>query len=276
VTGEEAIAARLAAVRERVRRAAVRAGLQPERVALVGVAKRKPSQLVAAAVRAGLRDIGENYLQEAREKIPKVKAELEATGVPEPRWHFVGQLQRNKAREVARSFDVVETVDRESLGRELDRRARSAERTLDVLLQVNLSDEPQKGGVDPQALPDLLAASRVWSNLRVVGLMTIPAAAEDPEASRPAFARLRKLAEALRGAPGGDQLRELSMGMSADFEVAIEEGATIVRIGTEIFGPEIFGPRQAGGAGAQRAEGERSQKPAGAERGEAERSPKEE
>jgi pyridoxal phosphate enzyme (YggS family) len=237
VTGEEAIAARLAAVRERVRRAAVRAGLQPERVTLVGVAKRKPSQLVAAAVRAGLRDIGENYLQEARDKIPKVKAELEATGVPEPRWHFVGQLQRNKAREVARSFDVVETVDRESLGRELDRRARSAERTLDVLLQVNLSDEPQKGGVDPQALPDLLAASQVWSNLRVVGLMTIPAAAEDPETSRPAFARLRQLAEALHGAPGGDQLRELSMGMSADFEVAIEEGATIVRIGTEIFGP---------------------------------------
>jgi uncharacterized pyridoxal phosphate-containing UPF0001 family protein len=126
VTGEEAIAARLAAVRERVRRAAVRAGLQPERVALVGVAKRKAPRLVAAAVRAGLRDIGENYLQEARDKIPKVKAELEATGVPEPRWHFVGQLQRNKAREVARSFDVVETVDRESLGRELDRRARGA------------------------------------------------------------------------------------------------------------------------------------------------------
>jgi pyridoxal phosphate enzyme (YggS family) len=254
VTTEEAIAARLATVRERVRRAALRAGLQPERVVLVGVAKRKPPQFVAAAVRAGLRDVGENYLQEARDKIQKVKVELEGSGVPEPRWHFVGQLQRNKAREVAKSFDVVETVDRESLGTELDRRAQRAGRTLDVLLQVNLSGEAQKGGVDPQALPDLLVASQAWSNLKVVGLMTVPAAADDPEASRPAFARLRQLADALRTAPGGEHLRELSMGMSADFEVAIEEGATIVRIGTQ-----IFGPRQAGGAGAQRAEGERSQ-----------------
>jgi hypothetical protein len=137
---------------------------------------------------------------------------------------------------VAKSFDVVETVDRESLGAELDRRAQRAGRSLEVLLQVNLSGEPQKGGVDPQALPDLLLASQQWSNLRVVGLMTIPAPADDPEASRPTFARLRKLAEALRTAPGGEHLRELSMGMSADFEVAIEEGATIVRIGTEIFG----------------------------------------
>jgi pyridoxal phosphate enzyme (YggS family) len=180
--------------------------------------------------------VGENYLQEAAAKLPEARALLERSGHKPPSWHFIGRLQRNKAGAVARAFDVVQTVDRERLGDALDRRAEGRAEPLDVLLQVDLSGEAGKGGVAPDDLPRLLAASRAWPRLRVVGLMAIPAPAEDPEASRPAFARLRRLRDALRGEPGGECLRELSMGMSADFEVAVEEGATIVRIGTAIFG----------------------------------------
>ncbi len=228
---------RLAAVRERIERAAARAGRGGEPISLVGVSKGQAAEAVTRAVRAGLSNVGENYVQEACVKIPKVQAALEGFGSPAPRWHFVGRLQRNKARDVVGRFDVVETVDRESLGAELERRAAWGDRRLQVLLQVNLSDEPQKGGVAPEQLESLLAASADWSHLEVVGLMTVPAAESDPEQCRPAFARLRDLRDALREAPGGAGLRELSMGMTADFEVAIEEGATIVRVGTAIFGP---------------------------------------
>jgi pyridoxal phosphate enzyme (YggS family) len=234
-TGDD-LAARLAAAQERLTAAAQRARRRPEEIVLLGVAKRKPAELVAAAVRAGLRDVGENYVQEARAKIPVVRAMLENSGHEAPRWHFVGQLQRNKARAVASDFHAVQTVDRESLGTELNRRAQRLSRTLDVLLQVDLSGEAGKGGARPDDLPDLLAASRAWRHLRVTGLMAIPAPADDPEASRPAFARLRALRDALRELSGGEHLTELSMGMSGDFEVAIEEGATIVRLGTAIFG----------------------------------------
>jgi hypothetical protein len=230
------IGARLAAVRDRVRRAAERAGRSPDEIALVGVAKRKPAALVAAAVRAGLRHVGENYVQEAIPKILEVKEILEHEGSAAPDWHFIGLLQRNKARRVAECFDLIETVDRAPLAEALEQRAQAAGRVLDVLLQVNVSGELQKGGIDPAALPELLAASAAWKHLRVVGLMAIPAVETDPEASRPAFARLRELRESLDSAAGGGALRELSMGMSADFEVAIEEGATIIRVGTAIFG----------------------------------------
>jgi pyridoxal phosphate enzyme (YggS family) len=231
------IAARLAAVRDRVRRAAERAGRSPDDITLVGVAKRKSAALVAAAARAGLRNVGENYVQEALPKILEVKAILEPEEIPAPRWHFIGQLQRNKAARVAEDFDLIETVDRTRLAQALEQRAQALGRTLEVLLQVNVSGEAQKGGIEPDALPELLAASVGWPHLRVAGLMAIPAPQSDPEASRPAFARLRALRESLCSNAGGERLRELSMGMSADFEVAIEEGATIIRVGTAIFGP---------------------------------------
>jgi len=230
------IAAALAAVRERVAAAAERAGRSPDSIALVGVAKRKSAEQVAAAVRAGLRHVGENYVQEAAAKLPAVRAILEESGHKVPRWHFIGRLQRNKAGAVARDFDCLQTVDRERLAGELDRRAAARSEPLDVLLQVNLSGEAGKGGIAPADLPALLAAGAGWSRLRVVGLMAIPAPVDDPEAGRPAFAELRRLRDSLRGDPGGDRLTELSMGMSSDFEVAIEEGATIVRVGTAIFG----------------------------------------
>jgi pyridoxal phosphate enzyme (YggS family) len=224
-------------VRERARAAALRAGRDPGEVVILGVAKRKPADRIAEAVRAGLDHVAENFAQEARDKIPSVEAMLRQTQTPPPRWHFIGRLQRNKARYVARLFDCVESVDRIDVARELDHRAALAERHLDVLIQVNLSGEAQKGGVAPDRLEQLLEECRGCERIRVTGLMTVPPASDDPEASRPVFAALRELGVELRCRPGGEGLRELSMGMSADFEVAVEEGATIVRVGTAIFGP---------------------------------------
>jgi len=234
---EAEIAARLAAVRERVARAAARAGRTPGEIRIVGVSKRKPAEAIVAAVAAGLERIGENYVQEALAKLPAVWARLDARGLRHPQVHFVGRLQRNKARDAVAHFHCVETVDRESLARALDARARAQGVRLAVLLQVDLSGEATKGGAAPEALADLLASCAALPGISVEGLMTVPAPAPEPEASRPAFARLRALRDALRALPGGERLRELSMGMSGDFEVAVEEGATLVRVGTAIFGP---------------------------------------
>jgi pyridoxal phosphate enzyme (YggS family) len=228
---------RLHQVAERAKAAALRAARDPGEVVILGVGKRQPAERIADAVRAGLDRVAENFAQEARDKIPQVEAMLEETGTAPPRWHFIGQLQRNKARYVARLFDCVESVDRIEVARELDHRAALAERRLDVLIQVNLGGEAQKGGVAPDRVGQLMEECRSLERIRVTGLMTVPPASSDPEASRPFFAALRELGAELRGRPGTDTLRELSMGMSADFEVAIEEGATIVRVGTAIFGP---------------------------------------
>jgi pyridoxal phosphate enzyme (YggS family) len=175
-------------------------------------------------------------VQEARAKIPRV-AELRGPGAAPLVWHYVGRLQSNKAKHAAALFDQVESVDRAELARALDRHAAALGRVLDVLLQVNVSGEAQKGGAEPGALPELAAAVAACASLRLRGLMAVPAASEDPEAARPAFARLRELRDALCRTAPGLTLPELSMGMSADFEVAIEEGATIVRVGTALFGP---------------------------------------
>jgi len=233
----EPVAKRLAEVRERIAAAARRTGRSPEAITLIGVAKGQPAGRVAEAIAAGLEHVGENYVQEARERLPELRRLLATRALAWPRLHFIGRLQRNKAREVAREFDVIESVDRAALGRELDRRAAELDRTLDVMIQVNTDAETTKGGVAPDGLRELLAEAGAWGRLRLTGLMAIPAPQSTPEASRAGFARLRVLAQALRREPGGDALRELSMGMSADFEIAIEEGATSVRVGTAIFGP---------------------------------------
>jgi len=240
-----ALAPRLAALRERIAAAARRAGRDPAEVTLVGVAKRMPAERVVEAVAAGLGDVGENYVQEAKEKRAAVEAALAMRGVPTPRWHGIGRLQRNKARDAVATFDVVHGVDRAELATELARRAAAdparAGRPLEVLLQVSLCGEPQKGGADPEALPALLEACAKQEALAVTGLMTIPADGLAPEALRAVFARLRETARALRGLPGGAGLTKLSMGMSGDFETAIEEGATHVRVGTALFGPREGG-----------------------------------
>jgi PLP dependent protein len=228
-------AAALAALRKRVGEAAARAGRSPDEVTLLGVAKGTPTSRVVAAVRAGLRDVGENYVQEAAARRDDLDRELADSSAALPRWHFIGRLQRNKARAVAQLFDAVHTLDRRELGDALERHAADAGRTLDALIQINTSGEAQKGGASPGAAADLLAASAAWPHLRITGLMAIPAASDDPEQTRPAFAMLRALRDSLRGAHPA--LVELSMGMSGDFEVAIEEGATIIRVGTALFGP---------------------------------------
>jgi PLP dependent protein len=216
------IRANLEAVHERVARACERAGRRPDDVLLIAVSKTVEIERIRLAVTAGVRALGENRVQEAKEKVAGL-------GRPVP-WHLIGSLQTNKARDAVELFDWIHSVDREELARELDRRAHQRERRVKILVQVNVGEEPQKGGVHPAELKGLLESLTALPNLEVRGLMCIPPAAETADASRPWFKRLREL----RDAAG---LEHCSMGMSGDFEVAIEEGATMVRVGTAIFGP---------------------------------------
>lgn len=216
------IRANLGRVQEAVARACARAGRSSDHVLLIAVSKTMDAERVRLAVAAGVAALGENRVQEAREKI-------EAVGRPVP-WHLIGSLQTNKAKDAVRLFDWIHSVDRLELAQELSRRAHGAERTVSVLLQVNVGDEPQKGGVAPAEVKRLCDAVGGLPGLRVRGLMAIPPATPTPEDTRPHFRALRRLRDGLG-------LEHLSMGMSADYEVAIEEGATMVRVGTAIFGP---------------------------------------
>ncbi len=227
------VAERLAAVRSRIERAAARADRDPAGVCLIGASKRQPLDRIAAALACGLKDLGENYVQEAVRKQRELREhhpELTA------RWHGIGALQRNKAREAIDCFDLIHSVDRPSLAESLSKAAEKAGTTARVLLQVNLSGETSKAGAAEPDLPALLAFAVALPALCPIGLMTLPAPSDDPEAARPAFARLRELRDMLREGAGGGHLTELSMGMSGDLEVAVEEGATMVRVGTALFG----------------------------------------
>lgn len=223
------IAARLAEVRARVGRAATRSGRLPAAVTLVAVSKTVSAAGVAAAAAAGQRVFGENRVQEALGK-----AAASGSGVA---WHLIGHLQRNKAKAAVRLFDVVESLDSTGLAAELDRRAGEEGRRLRVLVQVKLAEEATKSGVGHREAPSLIETVTRLPNLELAGLMTIPPPPGKPGDSRPWFARLRRLRDLWDGqcCPRGT-LRELSMGMSEDYEIAIEEGATIVRIGSAIFG----------------------------------------
>lgn len=230
------IAKNIADVRRRVEAACTRARRTPSHVTLLVVSKQQDCAAIAAAVRAGQYDFAENYVQEARAKISALQTTLcEINPNTKLRWHCTGHLQRKKAKEAVQLFDVIQTVDRIELARALDQHAAAQAKILPIYLQVNVSSEPQKSGVSKQDLPTLLQACIALPHLRVEGLMAIPAYSDDPEASRPAFRKLRELRDELVQ-KFGQPLPELSMGMSGDFEVAIEEGATIVRIGTAIFG----------------------------------------
>lgn len=212
------VADNLRRVRERIESAARRAGRAASEVTLVAVAKTKPAPMLDEAIAAGAAAIGENYVQEARDKKPLVRGA--AT------WHFIGHLQRNKARLAVDLFDVIQTIDDLALARTLDRLAGESGRPLPALIEVNVGGEARKSGVAPDALEPLLEQVATLEHLRVEGLMTIPPADDDP---RPHFAALRRLRERFA-------LPQLSMGMTDDFEIAIEEGATIVRVGRAIFG----------------------------------------
>jgi PLP dependent protein len=216
------IVARLGAVRERIAAACRRAGRPEDAVELVAVGKGHPSGLLRAALQAGQRSLGENYAQEL---VAKAGA-LSGLGV---RWHFVGGLQRNKVRKIVGLATVIQTVDDSALAVEIDRRAAALGAVQDILVQVNVAGEPQKSGVAPPDLGRLLDVIAGHGRLRCLGLMAIPPESEN---ARPHFRALAALATA-------HGLRDLSMGMSQDFEVAIEEGATMVRVGSAIFGPRL-------------------------------------
>jgi pyridoxal phosphate enzyme (YggS family) len=216
------VAENLARVQERVVRAAERAGRRPDGVLLIGVSKTVDVARIRAAVAAGVTALGENRVQEAKSKIVEL-GRLAA-------WHLIGHLQTNKVKDALDLFDLIHSLDRLELAREVERRAAAQGRVVEALLQVNVAAEASKGGVAPDAVGETLDAIGKLGHVRVRGLMTIPPEVERAEESRPWFRRLRELAER-QGLP------ELSMGMSGDFEVAIEEGATMVRVGTAIFGP---------------------------------------
>ncbi|MBI5468409.1 MAG: YggS family pyridoxal phosphate-dependent enzyme [Deltaproteobacteria bacterium] len=221
------ISENLISVMERISKAARKAGRQPDEVQLIAVTKTVEAKKVKEAVSAGARVFGENYVQEAQEKISKVKDTA-------TKWHFIGHLQKNKAKLALELFDVIQTVDSPELATELNKKAK---KPVDVLIEVNIAREKTKTGVDSEGAVKLARAFPNLPNLRLRGLMTIPPFTETPEGSRPYFVTLRRLAERInKERIPGVFLKDLSMGMSADFDVAIEEGATMVRIGTAIFG----------------------------------------
>ena len=221
------IAARIAAVRGQIDEAAARAGRPPGAVRLLAVSKTKPPLAIRAAYAAGQREFGESYAQELAQKAEALR---DLDGIV---WHFIGRLQRNKARQVVQAAGVVHTVDRAELAAELGKRTAAAAIRVRVLVEVNVSGEASKGGCAPADLAAVLAAVAAEPSLTAIGLMTIPPDTDDPEEARPFFASLRALRDQHGGAAA---LPELSMGMTHDFAVAVAEGATIVRVGTAIFG----------------------------------------
>lgn len=221
----ETIADRLERVVARIREAERRSGRPEGSVRLCAVSKTFPAEAVVEAVAAGVTDLGENRVQEAAAKRP----EAEAAGGRTARWHLIGHLQSNKARKAVETFDVIQTIDSVELAERVDRIAGEMGRRPDVLVQVDLGHEPTKTGAVESDLPAIVEYLRGAQHLHLVGLMTIPPFFDDAEETRPYFRRLRALGERF-------DLAELSMGMSHDFEIAIEEGATIIRVGTAIFG----------------------------------------
>ena len=215
----ETLAQRLIAVRDRIAHAAERSRRNPEEILLLAVTKVFAAAVVREAHGLGLREFGENYVQEFEGKAPEL-ADLEGA-----RFHLIGHVQSNKSKRAAELFQTIQTVDSPKLARRLN----DAGRPLDVMLEVKLSGEDAKSGAAPAELPELIAAVRGCPNLRLTGLMTMPPWSDDPEASRPYFRRLRELGER-------HELHGLSMGMSHDLETAIEEGSTCVRVGTALFG----------------------------------------
>jgi pyridoxal phosphate enzyme (YggS family) len=230
----EDLGGRLKRVRDFIESSARRAGRDPAEIKLIAVSKLHPPELLLRAIENGVGDLGENRVQEAESKI----AEL---GRERVRWHLIGHLQANKARRAVELFDIIHSLDSVSLARRLDRICAELDRSeLPVLIQVDLAGEDTKSGISEKDLPELVQGVRATERLRFAGLMTLPPFFDDVERVRPYFSRLRALRDELRDAGDfGDDGGELSMGMSHDYEVAIEEGATMVRVGTAIFGERL-------------------------------------
>lgn len=226
----ETIQGRLKRVQDRITETALACGRDPKTVKLVAVSKTVTVDRVLAAIRAGVTDLGENYVQEAREKI-------EALGQQTVSWHFIGHLQSNKAKYVVKLFDLIHSVDSFKLAKELDKRARAIGKVQEVLVQVNISGEATKSGIETEQAVALVRQMAPLDNLAICGLMTMPPYFNSPEKVRPYFRALKDLQNLIRTEAISDvHMAELSMGMTGDFEAAIQEGATLVRIGTAIFG----------------------------------------
>jgi PLP dependent protein len=231
------IADRLTEIRARLVAAARSAGRDPSSVRLVAVSKTFPLESIREAFEAGQRDFGENRVQEALQKVELALQKIEGSADQSIRWHLLGHLQTNKARKAAPAFAVIQSVDSVELIQKLDQAAADTGHAPDLLIQVDLAGEATKYGATPSEVPRLFGAAAACRAARVVGLMVLPPWPETPEDSRPWFRQLRDLRDQWQasGVPAS-MLRELSMGMSGDFEVAVQEGATMVRVGTAIFG----------------------------------------
>lgn len=222
----DALRENLVEVRGRIARACERAGRSPAEVTLIAVTKTWPAEVVVGAMEAGLSDFGENRVPEGVAKAAEVRTAAGVLGLPAPTWHLIGHLQTNKVRAALGTFAILHAVDSERLLRAIDA---AATQPTPLMIEVNVAAEPTKYGIAPEQLPGLLAVARGLPNTRVTGLMTVAPQASDAEAVRPVFRQLRRLA-----AEHG--LQDLSMGMTGDFEVAIEEGATHIRVGRALFG----------------------------------------
>jgi len=213
-------------VTEKIEKAALNVGRDPKEIKLVGVSKTVETDRIKEAIKAGITILGENYVQEAQMKIEEIGRPVS--------WHFIGHLQSNKAKYAIRLFDMIHSLDSVSLAEELNRRAEQADRMMKVMIEVNLSKEATKFGTDEERVLSLAKRIQNLNHLSLEGLMTMPPYFDSPEMSRPYYIALRELKE--RMAKEGIPMKELSMGMSNDFEIAVEEGATYVRVGTAIFG----------------------------------------
>jgi len=221
---------RIQNIQKRIKEAADGCGRDPSTVRLVAVSKTIPVNRVREAIEAGVTVLGESYVQEAREKFNQLATYPVS-------WHFIGHLQTNKAKYAVRLFDMIHSVDTLKLARELNKQSQKNAKVQNILIQINISKESSKSGADAQNVLDLIDTVRHLENLSVKGLMTMPPFFNDPEKARPYFSALRNLRDRIRQeTPPEVALDELSMGMTGDFEVAIQEGATLVRIGTAIFG----------------------------------------
>ena len=225
--GMSDIATHLSDIRNRLEAACQSCGRDPNEVGLLAVSKTKPTSMIEQALAAGQQDFGENYLQDA---LPKI------TALPTATWHFIGAIQSNKTKDIANHFDWVHSLATEKVARRISGQRDPQRGDLKVLVQVNTSAENRKSGVSPEAALALVKYLAVLPNLQPVGLMTIPAAAENPEAQRKPFQLLREIRDHIRRVASLPEFQHLSMGMTDDFEVAIAEGATWIRIGTAIFG----------------------------------------
>lgn len=224
------IGKRLEQVKDRIARAVDRCGRDPAEIKLVAVSKTVPTEAVQAAIEAGVTDLGENYIQEAAEKIEALRG-LDVS------WHFIGHLQTNKAKVAVKLFDLIHSVDSSKLAQELNKRAAAAGKVQPILIQVNISGEETKSGIDPSQTIGLIRQIAELTNLHVRGLMTMPPFFNAPDMVRPYFKALKDLQGDVKSeAIPRIDMSELSMGMSGDFETAIEQGATLVRVGTAIFG----------------------------------------